>query len=66
MSGIWLIFLVGKECLWHYDLETGEHSLTLDLGVPRPTEGEGAADQEADEERRRKAKEQLGEAREDG
>ena len=66
MSGIWLIFLVGKQCLWHYDLETGEHSLTLDLGVPRPTEGEGAADQEADEERRRKARERLGEAREDG
>ena len=52
LAGTYLAFVVGNECVWHHDLATGEHSITLDFP---PIDGPSAAEQEAEAERRRKA-----------
>lgn len=42
LSGVFLAFVVGKECVWHYDLQSGSGSIEIDF----PREEESAADKE--------------------
>lgn len=38
LEGIWLAFVHGRECVWHFDLRTGEGSLVLELPIgPNPS-----------------------------
>lgn len=52
IAGYYLAFVVGNECIWHHDLDTGEHSIVLDFPE---FAGESAAEQETAEEERRRA-----------
>ena len=46
LAGIYLAFLIGKECIWHHDLRTGEGSIGMDLEFPTPL-GPSPAEREA-------------------
>lgn len=50
IAATYLAFVVGRECVWFHDLETGEHSTTIEF--PQP--GESAAERETRDEERRK------------
>jgi len=51
LAGVYLAFLIGKECVWYHDLATGESTLSIEF----PDIEESAAEQEAKEaEERRK------------
>lgn len=51
IAGIYLAFVVGEECIWHHDLQTGAGSIEIEF----PRENESAADKERQEVERREA-----------
>lgn len=60
LSEVYLVFAIGDDVQWHYDLRSGEGSISLELVRP---DGPSPAEQEAALERRKD--EDDGEARED-
>lgn len=55
IAGMWLAFVVGKECVWHHDLQTGAGSIEIEF----PRDEESAAEKE-----RRASERQIREQRE--
>jgi len=49
LASVSLAFLVGSECVWHHDIQSGEHSVTLEF--PHAA-GPSPADQEEEAKRR--------------